>query len=110
MTVMNPSWCESAIPRSLAELPGHHDGIERARIERHPDHHAGHATVLEGAQVLHGRNTSRGEHRESRRLGDVLHQWQVGPFESSLTMHGRHEEAAERVGVECLYRIENVER
>src|ERR1035437_7857005 len=44
----------------FAKLPGYDYGVQRAGVQRHSDHDASQAAVLERSQILHRRHTARG--------------------------------------------------
>src|SRR5215218_7434424 len=94
---------------SFAELARDDDGIERAGVERHPDHCSGEATMLERAEVLHRRHAARRVDGKARCLHDVLHQREIGATELSLLVHRGHEEPTERQTTELFDDVEDVD-
>src|SRR4051812_2415326 len=83
-------------PGSRRELLRYRARIERARIQRHPDHCCSDAAIRELTQIVHARDSAGCDDGMHRQLGDILHEKEIGAREPTLTMNGGDEHSTKR--------------
>src|SRR5689334_22957383 len=77
-------FCGSPVVDSFAEFPSNHHRVHRTGIQRHSDHRARNAAMLERAEVLDRRHASRCEHGKVRALRNVFHERKIGTSQLTL--------------------------